>query len=112
MMEMMRVMNAPKSHHKETVDTSTCLLEEEGEEEPFFKDLHASDATRDVLKSFVGSKWETTPPPPAFVQPNGNRYYETFKNLETPAKQSYDGFYRPRNAQLESFERERRYPYM
>lgn len=110
-MEMMRVMNAPKSHHTETVDTSTYLLEEDGEEEPFFKDLHASATTRDVLKSFVGSKREAALPPPVFIQPNGNRYYETFKNLETPAKQNYN-WYRPRNAQLESFERERRNRYM
>ena len=54
MSEMMRVLNVPKSHHVETMDTSTLLLEEEGEDEPFFKDLHAREATRDVLKSFIG----------------------------------------------------------
>ena len=112
MSEMMRVLNVPKSHHVETMDTSTLLLEEEGEDEPFFKDLHAREATRDVLKSFIGSKRESLPPQPVFTQPNGNRYYETFKNLETPIKLNYNGFYRPQNAQMELFERERREQYM
>ena len=111
MMELLRVMDAPKSRRSEAVDSSTYILEEEGAEEPFFKDLHASDATRDVFKSLIGSKREAVPPP-VFTQPNGNRYYDTFKNLETPLKQNYDGFSRPRNAQLESFERERRNQYM
>lgn len=111
-MEMMRVMEAPKSHHVRAVDTSTVLLDDEGEEEPFFKDLHARDATRDVLKSFIGSTKETAPLPPIYVQPNGNRYYETFKNLQTPVKPNYSGFPRPRNPQLELFERERRNQYM
>ena len=102
-------------------ETSTFLLDESGAEEPFFKNLHANDATKNAFKKIISSiKSTVVPEAPQPVPPvtynmqyqfNGNRYYDTFKGLATPAR--VNGYSKPQTSEFQAFEWERRknYPY-
>ena len=113
------------SHHVasngDVAETSTFLLDESGAEEPFFKNLHANESTKGAFKKIINSIKNTVvpevPQPGPSVAYNapfqtyGNRYYETFKGIATPAR--VNGYSRPQMSEFQTFEWERRthYPY-